>query len=302
MEVRIRKQREKREDEPKAHLARIKQEAEERKCKLPDEHLAECCLRWVCPERDSLDFFMVKRLVENTWVNHQVGPHSQAYFPKGVSPTGIIVRAVYRIENAALREKYESRRRWLKKKLCVELQMAPISTEARDVMLERQCAVCMKQPNDAITKIPCSRSRGIPSDARLTAHYNSKLEKDDTYLFHGTPYENVFSIAENGFQINTYGKKGLYGTGLYLAESSEKSDPYAGYVDARRTTSLTMIVVRTQLGRVQAVTCDCRYHNLEASHECDSYVAGFYREFREFVLHDAVQAYPEFVVVYDRQI
>ena len=302
MEERIRKRKEKRENASKAQLAQIKREAEERRCELTVEELAKCCLRWVCPESDSLDFFMVKRLVENTWVNHQVGPHSQAYFPKGVSPIGIIVRAVYRIENAALRERYENRRRWLKKRLCVELQRAPILTEARDVMKERQSAVGMEPSDDAITNIPCGGTGTIPSNHQLTAHYNSKLENDDTYLFHGTPHQNVIGIAKNGFMINEYGKKGLYGTGLYLADSSEKSDTYADYINARRTTYLTMIVVRTLLGRVKAHECDSENENLVASHECDSFVTGFQRSFREFMLHDAVQAYPEYVVVYDRKV
>ena len=286
----------------KAQLAQIKREAEERRRGLTVEELAQCYLAWVCPERDSLDFFMVKRLVENTWVSHQVGPHGRAYFSRGMRPIGIIVRAVYRIENAALRERYERRRRWLKKKLCAELKRVPILTEARDVMKERQCAVGMEQSDDLIINIPCRGTGTIPSNDQLTAHYNSKLNKDETYLFHGTPYQNVIGIAKDGFLINTYGKKGRYGIGLYLADSSEKSDPFADYINGRRTTSLTMIVVRTLLGRVKAHECDSENDTLKASHECDSYVAGFQRSFREFMLHDAVQAYPEYVVVYDRKV
>ena len=50
---------------------------------------------------------------------------------------------------------------------------------------------------------------------------------NEVYLFHGTKLDNIPSILEKGFDLNK-ARGGLYGKGMYLAESSEKADQYCG--------------------------------------------------------------------------
>ena len=53
------------------------------------------------------------------------------------------------------------------------------------------------------------------------------LQPGESYLFHGTKLENIPHIVTGGFDLGR-AMRGLYGRALYLAESSEKADQYAG--------------------------------------------------------------------------
>ena len=57
--------------------------------------------------------------------------------------------------------------------------------------------------------------------------FNIPLKPNEVHLFHGTKFANILGIAERGFDLGK-ANKGLYGTALYMAESSEKADQYAG--------------------------------------------------------------------------
>ena len=50
---------------------------------------------------------------------------------------------------------------------------------------------------------------------------------NEIYLFHGTKFDNVTGILKEGLNFKK-SSVGLYGKALYFAESSEKSDQYAG--------------------------------------------------------------------------
>ena len=49
--------------------------------------------------------------------------------------------------------------------------------------------------------------------------------KNEFFLFHGTKGESIKPIACNGFYCSS---SGLFGPGVYFAESSTKSDQYTG--------------------------------------------------------------------------
>ena len=51
-------------------------------------------------------------------------------------------------------------------------------------------------------------------------------EANEYLLFHGTKEETIKPIVDTGFQVSDNG--GLFGSGCYFAESSTKSDQYAG--------------------------------------------------------------------------
>ena len=53
------------------------------------------------------------------------------------------------------------------------------------------------------------------------------LGANEAYLFHGTKIDCVKHILKKGFDLSK-SKEGFYGKAIYLAESSEKADQYAG--------------------------------------------------------------------------
>ena len=50
---------------------------------------------------------------------------------------------------------------------------------------------------------------------------------NEYYLFHGTTEATVGAIEKQGFE-DRLASKGLFGKGMYFAESSTKADQYAG--------------------------------------------------------------------------
>jgi len=109
------------------------------------------------------------------------------------------------------------------------------------------------------------------------------------------------------------GKGALYGRGLYFAEASSKSDEYAGEDagDALSSKNLhAMLLCRVVCGRI--LYTDAEKPDAEllerrcavASGEHDSVLGD--REacrgtYREYVVYQAPQVYPEYIVVYRRK-
>ena len=85
-----------------------------------------------------------------------------------------------------------------------------------------------------------------------------------------------------------------YGTGIYLAESSQKADQYSDEETNRVENCLAMFVVRTRMGKV----AHCHKNNKQAG--VDTIIGGKGKRFREFVVTDVKNVYPEFLVIYDR--
>ena len=170
----------------------------------------------------------------------------------------------------------------IEKEAFEDIELVNQSTSAQSVKSYRRNAVIQE---------PLTINKGITSTG-------------EAYLFHGTKLRNIISIIENGFIIDPK-SEGLFGTGLYLAESSQKADQYADEVDDRRTTFLPMFVVRTSLGKV-AVYDKERLNQSRTSveqngdSEDDTIVAGENKRFREFIKKDSTQCYPEFLIFYDR--
>lgn len=52
---------------------------------------------------------------------------------------------------------------------------------------------------------------------------------NEVFLFHGTLKENIDSILQNGFDLSM-ARGGLYGSGIYLSDSAQKADQYAGMI------------------------------------------------------------------------
>ncbi|CAJ1399876.1 unnamed protein product [Effrenium voratum] len=131
-------------------------------------------------------------------------------------------------------------------------------------------------------------------------------DTNTVWLFHGTSDEAAEKITRGDFLVDKAGSNAgtLYGRGIYLAESCSKSDEYSTEnSDGHRC----ILLCRAALGNVLynddvAPNVDCivrqihdkNYHSLLGDREkCR-------KTFREFVVYDDDQVYPEFAVWYKR--
>jgi len=133
-------------------------------------------------------------------------------------------------------------------------------------------------------------------------------EINEFYLFHGTSPKAAAAITAGDFRIDLAGSNAgtLYGRGIYFAECSSKSDEYA-QEDERQFNP--MLVCRVTLGRV--LYTDEEYPNTGAL--IQSCTRGGHHSvlgdrektrgtFREMIIYDSEQVYPEFLVWYTRQM
>lgn len=147
--------------------------------------------------------------------------------------------------------------------------------------------------------------RGILDEARLPALAGGSNE---FLMFHGTKPEAANSIAKNHFDMAFACKTGLFGAGLYFAESSSKSDEY---VKSDHVGWFPVVMCRVTLGRVNYIaspdpTTDPGRDKMEGSCLRGDYhsVLGDRKKargtYREFIVYDHYQVYPHFIVWYSR--
>jgi len=133
---------------------------------------------------------------------------------------------------------------------------------------------------------------------------NSEIH--EVRLWHGTSQTAAESIAATDFRLNLAGSNAgtLYGSGVYFADSCSKSDEYSQpSADGLRC----LILCRVALGRVlynDEISPDAEQLTRKClSGEYDSVLGD--REkcrgtFKEFIIFDEAQVYPEFLVFYNR--
>jgi len=136
---------------------------------------------------------------------------------------------------------------------------------------------------------------------------------NEWWLWHGTSIEGARAICEVDFKQKYAGSQtgSLYGKGVYFAESFTKADEYAGQFgegDDTEKDLLVMLLCRVVGGRVNYTSEDTPDPQILAK----SVVHGSYdsvlgdREklkgtFREFIIYNNDQAYPEYIVLYRRK-
>jgi hypothetical protein len=133
---------------------------------------------------------------------------------------------------------------------------------------------------------------------------------NEHYLWHGTGPTEARGIASTGFDLSQAGcgRGALFGRGAYFAESCLKADEY---VKPDERGWYPLILCRVTLGRIcycdaedpgelrESLRAACRnragkYHSVLGDRE------KVRQTFREFVLFDSSQVYPEFIVWYVR--
>jgi len=135
---------------------------------------------------------------------------------------------------------------------------------------------------------------------------------NETLLWHGTSPQGAQGIKGQGFSMNRAGTNAgcMYGPGIYLAENSSKSDEYA--TDDREGLYqglYCLLLCRAVLGEVLQMTSGgSAVHKTIAeavkSGTYDSVLgdrASAVGTYREFVVYQESQCYPEYVVIYRRE-
>lgn len=179
-----------------------------------------------------------------------------------------------------------------------------------DAMTEQ----CKKFPGDAPVA-DWSRWSGplltdkLGSDILAAARLPSLAAGANEFLMlHGTNPESAHEIAMNSFDMAFACKTGLFGAGIYFAESSSKSDEY---VKPNKEGHFPVIMCRVALGRINYCdskdpTKDPGRDKLESSCLRGDFhsVLGDRKKargtYREFVVYDHYQVYPHFIVWYSR--
>lgn len=141
----------------------------------------------------------VVNIFHHTWqYNERFGRDAANLTHSSLKIKGICI-----LHNKALLQKYANKKLSMKSKNSSYLPLHRIKGQKQILTHDSQV--------DAATK-------GIP-------FLDTSLNEE--YLFHGTKTANIRGIMKKGFSLR-YASNGLYGRALYLAESSEKSDQYAG--------------------------------------------------------------------------
>lgn len=158
--------------------------------------------------------------------------------------------------------------------------------------------------------IVASRNAGRP----ILDHCHAPAldETANEYLmFHGTKADAASAIAKHHFDISRAFKMGMFGGGLYFAESCSKADEYVTATTVDGKQQFPMVLSRVSLGRIfycdsQDPTKDPGRQRLESHCVGGEYhsVLGDRKKvrgtYREFIVYDHWQVYPAFVIWYTR--
>ncbi|XP_071168768.1 protein mono-ADP-ribosyltransferase PARP15-like [Mytilus edulis] len=238
----------------------------------------------------------IEKLVMDTWMRQLVGHGRDSRGLSALNYSNIQILDVERIENPLLAERYFQCRATMFHKVG---QLERTFTRLKD--------------------IPYAKQGGI-----LTTKKSGKTLKremcqmvNEHYLFHGTTVGRIDVIAAQGFD-NRLTENAMFGPGVYAAESSTKSDQYADPKDHRDKKPKKMILTRMLLGEIYVTDqpqsfqrppcktckkdkcCDSS-HNARGQGFFDSVVVDGQWNFREFIVYNSSQCYPEYIVTYKRK-
>jgi len=136
---------------------------------------------------------------------------------------------------------------------------------------------------------------------------SSRLNKGDAYLFHGTNPSSAMSILKTGFALDHAGSSRgtMFGYGIYLAESSSKSDEYGRDDGGNTYPGLRALLLCRSFVGVPFVTEEkgaatdqaiaAGYHSVVGDRESKV------KTYKEFVFFDEAQVFPEITIIYRRQ-
>ncbi|XP_033742687.1 protein mono-ADP-ribosyltransferase PARP14-like [Pecten maximus] len=231
----------------------------------------------------------VVKLVNETWEMDKFGAGKDARGLDELGYSKIEVKEVLRVENLDLYEKYATERQRIFSKASKKGQSLTSVKDSNGSDGE----VC------TYTKMkPCLKNELFP-------------EINEHYLFHGTKENIIEKVLSQGLDNRMAGDNAMFGQGVYAAESSTKADQYADFKDNRTTSPKKMFLARMCLGeayvsktanKYRRPPCkECFQDNCAHKKFYDSVVGDGKWIFREFVVYDPRQSYPEFLITYVRK-
>mmetsp|Transcript_37817 Transcript_37817/g.87547 ORF Transcript_37817/g.87547 Transcript_37817/m.87547 type:complete len:628 (-) Transcript_37817:184-2067(-) len=197
----------------------------------------------------------------------------------GRLPTRLVVEMIQRVEDSELWKRYAEKR--------------------GRIALER----------DEATRLEDLPGSGGCKTARSLGYLNRRLDSsiNELYLFHGSDPAGVLGIGTTGFKLDLAGSRTglMFGPGAYFAEASSKCDEYASEDPSGLFAGkCALLLCRVACGELFRVEHADQTAIQKAQAEGYDGILGD-REaavgtFREFVVHDEAQVYPEYVVIYRR--
>jgi len=130
---------------------------------------------------------------------------------------------------------------------------------------------------------------------------------NEVWLLHGTSHSGAAAISSDDFDMARARPTGLYGAGIYLAESVSKSDEYVEGDDSSGIELFALLACRVCLGNIYY--CDeklpdrrdledrClrqQWHSVLGDRKKTS------GTFREFIVYDPNQVFPGYIIYYKR--
>jgi len=236
------------------------------------------------------------------FMNSNIGDHQAKYgCVGGKDPVAFQVTKVKRIQNLELWRRFEFVRTGIIKQNRYELpfQMSSLYLQEKPILLPQ-----------------------------LDPHSN------EYYLFHGTKWNVIDIVKKKGFDERVGSITGMFGAGIYLAENSSKSNQYipcpqcemgaiftSGPCKCKNQTSpYGMLLCRVILGDVHiAMKYDTKIYkgtkekpvrrppSKSNNEELYDSVMGESKlhggdtlNYREFIVYDRLQVYPEYVIYFNR--
>ncbi|XP_052712258.1 uncharacterized protein LOC128186509 [Crassostrea angulata] len=242
---------------------------------------------------DSSTHKAVEKLVQSTWQPLKVGHGRDAKGLSKLKYTSIKVLKIQRLENIDVYENYSHFR-------------ARLFHKAGDIGVFEQLAFLSQSTGDIAT------TKSLKKDSILKKELYHEI--NEHFLFHGTKPDTYKKILSQGLDFRMAGGKGMFGQGVYLAESSTKADQYTDDKSARTKAEKKMFLVRSCLGKIHLAKTayklkrppcfqtGCKSGSCEHSERqrCDSVVGDGSWIFREFVTYNQHQNYPEYLITYKR--
>jgi len=131
---------------------------------------------------------------------------------------------------------------------------------------------------------------------------------NEFYLLHGTSPGGALGITDGGFRLDFSGSHAgsMFGKGAYFSECSSKADEYSTDGEGIYEGVFAMILCRVACGELlRMLRPDSRAVEQALAGKMATSVLGD-REasvgtYREFVVFDSTQIYPEYVILYERE-
>eukprot|EP00435_Cladocopium_sp_Y103_P040821 s167_g11.t1 len=178
-------------------------------------------------------------------------------------PTGYQLLKAIRVEDSAMFRRYTERRQRIKQRResCEPLEPMTLTRQAMESYTKSWLPLWMWSKEPPIAELDHSLN--------------------EVYLWHGTPVRQGLAIAQDDFKMSFAGSGNgsMFGEGLYFSESCTKADEYAQDDTGHYSDVRALLLCR-----------DSTLADLAKSRHT----------FREFVVYDADQVYPEYVVLYKR--